>query len=74
MQIIMGLADSLMLDQEAKKEIDSISILCLDQLKGITENHSESVTKIRNQAEKCLRKDYLVRFLLYIFLRMCRAG
>ncbi|KAI8556551.1 hypothetical protein RHMOL_Rhmol05G0262200 [Rhododendron molle] len=52
--------DSLMLDQEAKKEIDSISILCLDQLKGISGNHSESVTKIRNQAEKCLRKDYLV--------------
>ncbi|XP_058215072.1 kinesin-like protein KIN-5B [Rhododendron vialii] len=52
--------DSLMLDQEAKKKIDSISILCFDQLKGITENHSESVKIIRNQAEKCLRKDYLV--------------
>lgn len=52
--------DALTLDQEAKKEIDSSSILCLDQLKCIRENHTERVTKIRNQAEQCLRKDYLV--------------
>ncbi|GFZ11044.1 ATP binding microtubule motor family protein [Actinidia rufa] len=52
--------DSLMLDQEAKKEIDSMSILCLDQLSCIREKHTDSITNIRNQAEQCLRKDYLV--------------
>ncbi|KAL6966123.1 hypothetical protein U1Q18_042582 [Sarracenia purpurea var. burkii] len=49
-----------MLDQEAKEEIDSMSTLCLDQLQCMRERHTESITNIRNQAEKCLRNDYLV--------------
>ncbi|KAL7248280.1 hypothetical protein ACSBR2_003069 [Camellia fascicularis] len=52
--------DSLILDQETKEEIDSMSTLCLNQLKCVRENHTESITNIRNQAEQCLRKDYLV--------------
>ncbi|THG15600.1 hypothetical protein TEA_009148 [Camellia sinensis var. sinensis] len=52
--------DSLMLDQETKEEIDSMSSLCLNQLKCVGENHTESITNIRNQAGQCLRKDYLV--------------
>ncbi|GMP50697.1 hypothetical protein CsSME_00017210 [Camellia sinensis var. sinensis] len=52
--------DSLMLDQETKEEIDSMSTLCLNQLKCVGENHTESITNIRNQAGQCLRKDYLV--------------
>ncbi|XP_059462978.1 kinesin-like protein KIN-5B [Corylus avellana] len=52
--------DSLMLDRENKKEIDSTTALCLDQLKSIQEKHGESISNIRSQAEKCLIKDYLV--------------
>ncbi|KAE9447835.1 hypothetical protein C3L33_20261, partial [Rhododendron williamsianum] len=56
--------DSLMLDQEAKKEIDSISILCLDQLKGITENHSESVDE--NNSTSAIRQAIAVPSLASI--------
>ncbi|KDP35584.1 hypothetical protein JCGZ_09022 [Jatropha curcas] len=52
--------DSLMRDQESKKEIESITTLCLDQLKSIQENHSQSIANIRSTAEKCLTEDYLV--------------
>uniref|UniRef100_A0A5B7BVW2 Kinesin motor domain-containing protein n=1 Tax=Davidia involucrata TaxID=16924 RepID=A0A5B7BVW2_DAVIN len=52
--------DSLTLDHETKKEMDSMSTLCLDQLKSIRELHGESISNIRNRAEQCIRKDYLV--------------
>ncbi|KAK7853037.1 kinesin-like protein kin-5b [Quercus suber] len=52
--------DSLMLDHENKKEIDSMTTLCLDQIKLIQETHGTSISDIRSQAEKCLVKDYLV--------------
>ncbi|KAK9291095.1 hypothetical protein L1049_009282 [Liquidambar formosana] len=58
--ILAAVNDSLMLDHKSKKEMDSMSNLCLDQLKSIQEKHSESISKIRNQAEQRLRKDYLV--------------
>ncbi|XP_062006172.1 kinesin-like protein KIN-5B isoform X2 [Rosa rugosa] len=51
---------SLMQDHEKAKEMDSITTLCLDQLKSVQDNHSESVSTIRNQAEKCLVQDYAV--------------
>lgn len=57
----MFLTDLLMRDQESKKEIDSMTTACLDQLKLIQEKHGENITSIRNQAEKSLTKDYLVR-------------
>lgn len=56
-------ADSLKTDHETKKELDSMSSLCLDQLKSIREKHSGSISDIRNRAEHCLRKDYLVCYL-----------
>ncbi|XP_065625906.1 kinesin-like protein KIN-5B [Quercus suber] len=49
-----------MLDHEIKKEIDSMTTLCLDQIKLIQETHGTSISDIRSQAEKCLVKDYLV--------------
>ncbi|XP_010253301.1 PREDICTED: kinesin-like protein KIN-5B isoform X2 [Nelumbo nucifera] len=52
--------DSLVLDHETKKEMEFISTLCLDQIKSIQINHAESILDIRNQAEKCLRKEYSV--------------
>ncbi|KAA8518861.1 hypothetical protein F0562_016365 [Nyssa sinensis] len=52
--------DSLTLDHESKKEMDSMSTLYLNQLKSIREFHGESISNIRNRAEQCLRKDYLV--------------
>ncbi|KAL6145941.1 hypothetical protein ACLB2K_056624 [Fragaria x ananassa] len=51
---------SLMQDHEKTKEMDSFTTLCLDQLKSVQDNHSESVSTIRNKAEKCLVQDYVV--------------
>lgn len=54
------MTDLLMRDRESKKEIDYITTACLDQLKLVQEKHGENITSIRNQAEKCFTKDYLV--------------
>ncbi|KAL6138686.1 hypothetical protein ACLB2K_063965 [Fragaria x ananassa] len=51
---------SLMQDHEKTKEMDSFTTLCWDQLKSVQDNHSESVSTIRNKAEKCLVQDYVV--------------
>ncbi|KAL5740666.1 hypothetical protein ACOSP7_029548 [Xanthoceras sorbifolium] len=58
--IMTSVDDLLMRDHESKKEVDSMTTTCLDQLKLIQEKHGESITCIRNQAEKRLTKDYLV--------------
>ncbi|CAK9155209.1 unnamed protein product [Ilex paraguariensis] len=58
--VLTTINDSLKLDHEAKNELDSISTICLDQLNSLRENHSGSISNIRNRAEQCLRKDYLV--------------
>ena len=59
-QTYLDWADSLMLDHVNKKEIDSMTTLCLDQIKLIQETHGTNISDIRSQAEKCLVKDYLV--------------
>ncbi|XVF08039.1 hypothetical protein REPUB_Repub06bG0191100 [Reevesia pubescens] len=58
--VMAAINDSLLRDHESKKEIDSLTNLCLDQLKTVQENHGESISNIRGEAEKCLVKDYLV--------------
>ncbi|XVE61822.1 hypothetical protein DITRI_Ditri06bG0070100 [Diplodiscus trichospermus] len=58
--IMAAVNDSLLCDHESKKKIDSFTNLCLDQLKTLQENHGESISNIRSEAEKCLVKDYLV--------------
>lgn len=57
------MADSLLQDQENKKELDSTTALCLDELKSIQEKHGKSISDIRSQAEKCFIKDYMVYYL-----------
>ncbi|KAJ4828706.1 Kinesin-like protein KIN-5B [Turnera subulata] len=57
---MVAVNDSLLQDQVCKKQMDSMTSLCLDQLKSIQENHAESVSNIRSNAEKCLTKDYKV--------------
>ncbi|KAF3442909.1 hypothetical protein FNV43_RR16827 [Rhamnella rubrinervis] len=52
--------DSHSLDLENKKEIESMTTSCIDQLKSIQEKHGGSISNIRSQAEKCLTKDYMV--------------
>lgn len=54
-----------MLDHEKTKEMDSMTTLCLDQLKSVQDNHSESISTMRNQAEKCLVQDYAVCCPIY---------
>ncbi|KAK3226447.1 hypothetical protein Dsin_006309, partial [Dipteronia sinensis] len=58
--IMTTVDDLIKQDHESKKEVDSMTTTCLDQLKLIQEKHGESITNIRNQAEKSLTKDYLV--------------
>lgn len=58
--VMAAVDDSMMRDQETKKEIDSITSLCLGQLKSTQENHGDRISNIRSKAEKCLTKDYLV--------------
>ncbi|WCJ28250.1 ATP binding microtubule motor family protein [Euphorbia peplus] len=55
-----AISDSLIRDQESTQEIESIATHCWDQLRHIQENHGENISSIRNTAEKCLTKDYLV--------------
>ncbi|KAL9429121.1 hypothetical protein AB3S75_031015 [Citrus x aurantiifolia] len=58
--IVASVNDLLMRDRESKMEIDSITTICLDQLKFVQEKHGENLSTIRNQAEKCFTKDYMV--------------
>lgn len=58
--IVAAINDSLLRERESKKEMDSLTNLCLDQLRTVQENHGESISNIRSEAEKCLVKDYLV--------------
>ncbi|KAH1039432.1 hypothetical protein J1N35_041175 [Gossypium stocksii] len=58
--ITAAINDSLLRDRECKKEIDSLTNCCLDQLKTVQEKHSESISNIRSEAEKCITRDYLV--------------
>ncbi|XP_077232897.1 ATP binding microtubule motor family protein [Tasmannia lanceolata] len=58
--LLTAVNDSLSLDHEAKKEIHSLSTMCLDQLKVIQENHTKGITDMRNQAVQCLNKEYMV--------------
>ncbi|CAK9320007.1 unnamed protein product [Citrullus colocynthis] len=58
--VLTAVNDSLRLDHENKKELDSISTSCLDELKSTQDNHGRTISKIRDWAEQCLIKDYLV--------------
>ncbi|GMJ03069.1 hypothetical protein like AT2G37420 [Hibiscus trionum] len=58
--IVAAINDSLHHDHECKKEIDSFTNSCVDQLKTVQEKHGESISNIRTEAEKCITKDYLV--------------
>ncbi|KAK9058763.1 hypothetical protein SSX86_023606 [Deinandra increscens subsp. villosa] len=51
--------DSLMLDQEMKKEFDSMSKLFLDHLTCLKDKHGNSTEKMLNQADS-LKEDYQV--------------
>lgn len=62
--VMAGVDDSMMRDQETKKEIDSITSLCQGLLKSTQENHGDRISNIRSKAEKCLTKDYLVHFFI----------
>ncbi|KAL5716614.1 hypothetical protein ACHQM5_009753 [Ranunculus cassubicifolius] len=48
------------LDSETKTEMESMSNLCLGQLDSLQENHSENISCIRNEADKCFTKEYAV--------------
>ncbi|KAI3683761.1 hypothetical protein L1987_84276 [Smallanthus sonchifolius] len=51
--------DSLMLDQEMKKEFHSMSNIFLDHLTSLKDKHGDTTEKMLNQAD-CLKKDYQV--------------
>ncbi|KAL7618006.1 hypothetical protein Lser_V15G02141 [Lactuca serriola] len=51
--------DSLMMDQEMKKEIDSVSKTCLHHLTSLEDEHDDRTKNMLNQSE-CLKKHYKV--------------
>lgn len=51
--------DSLMVDQEMKKEFDSVSKICLHHLTCLKDNHSDTTQNMLNQSES-LKNDYQV--------------
>lgn len=55
------MSDALSADHEATREMGSISNLCLDHLEKLQGDHNDSISKIRDVAERCLVKEYLVR-------------
>ncbi|KAL3531852.1 hypothetical protein ACH5RR_005373 [Cinchona calisaya] len=58
--MLVFVKDSLMLDHENEEQIQSLSNICLDQLKTLRENHSVHISDIRNRVEQGIRKEYLV--------------
>ncbi|XP_054817526.1 kinesin-like protein KIN-5B [Prosopis cineraria] len=58
--LVEAVNDSLMLDRENKKGIDSMTAQWSEQLHSVQEKHGASISSIQTRAEKCLEKDYLV--------------
>ncbi|KAG8376449.1 hypothetical protein BUALT_Bualt09G0064500 [Buddleja alternifolia] len=58
--IMMSKNDALELDKENSKEIHSITMTSLNQLKSIKVNHSERISDIQSRSEQCIHRDYLV--------------
>ncbi|GAB4833750.1 hypothetical protein Ancab_031999 [Ancistrocladus abbreviatus] len=58
--LVATINDSLMVDCQTKKEIDSSLILCINELKASRYKHSESMSSIRTKAQQCITKEYLV--------------
>ncbi|KAI3856004.1 hypothetical protein MKW92_038801 [Papaver armeniacum] len=58
--VAVAVKNSLLMDHEVKKEIDSVVKLSTDQLDTMKDYHRENVSTIRNKADQCLTKDYLV--------------
>ncbi|RZC76117.1 hypothetical protein C5167_000248 [Papaver somniferum] len=58
--VAVAVKNSLLMDHEVKKEIDSVVKLSKDQLASMKDYHGENVSSIRNKADQCLTKDYLV--------------
>ncbi|KAL8204887.1 hypothetical protein R6Q57_010510 [Mikania cordata] len=52
-------ADSLMLDQEMRKDFDSMSKIILDHLTCLKDKHCDTTENMLNQTD-CLKKDYQV--------------
>lgn len=48
-----------MMDQEMKKEIDSVSKTCLHHLTSLEDEHDDRTKNMLNQSE-CLKKHYKV--------------
>ncbi|GAB2300506.1 hypothetical protein Dimus_034549 [Dionaea muscipula] len=60
-QCLLAVAkDSFAMDHQVKKELDSLSGMCLDQLHSIQNKHNENISSIRNRAQYCLTKEFLV--------------
>ncbi|KAJ0962270.1 hypothetical protein J5N97_030098 [Dioscorea zingiberensis] len=58
--LLANAKDSLLLDHETSQELESMTTICLDQLKILQNGHSESIKEIRNMADSQLLKEYLV--------------
>ncbi|KAF8683722.1 hypothetical protein HU200_044654 [Digitaria exilis] len=57
--VLTSSKNSLVLEHEARKMIESVSTTLLDHMKLMNEKHSEDTDSIRNIASNCLEKDYM---------------
>ncbi|XP_074292339.1 kinesin-like protein KIN-5B [Silene latifolia] len=58
--LLLNIKDSYLMDCETKNKMNSFSSQCLSQLTSLQTEHDCSLSNIRNKAELCLIKDYLV--------------
>ena len=67
--------DSLLLDHEIRKMIESVSTTSSDHLEWLNEKHSEGTESIRNISSNCLEKDYMVssKHFEYILLKFSQT-
>ncbi|WOG91218.1 hypothetical protein DCAR_0310466 [Daucus carota subsp. sativus] len=59
-EMLSAVNGSLAMDHETKKQFDSMSSSCWEQLERTREKHTQSILNIRNRVEHCLRKDYMI--------------
>ncbi|KAG2552842.1 hypothetical protein PVAP13_9KG495300 [Panicum virgatum] len=58
--VLTSSKNSLLLDHEIRKMIESVSTTSSDHLELLNEKHSEGTESIRNISSNCLEKDYMV--------------
>lgn len=60
-----SIADSLQLDHDARKNLDSVIVPCCGELRELKGGHYHKITEITENAGKTLLNDYTVSFVIH---------